>query len=136
MSSQSSLYLRQYILEHVLMHADNPSPTDLYLALFTEDPTPAGTGQEVTGDGYERMEVTWALLSGRVDAAGNSNNITFPEALADWGLVTHWGVMDDVTEGNLLYFGQATLARDSSAGSVLLVPPNNTLVDLSGDVPE
>lgn len=131
MAAQTSKYLRQYVLEHVLMQADHPSPTNLYLGLFLEDPTDEGTGTEVSGDGYVRQEVAWEFGS-RVDEVINTALLEFPEALEDWGIATHWGVFDAVTDGNLLYFAVINLQRDTGTGDFNVVPAGRLKIDASG----
>lgn len=132
MSAQTSMYLRQYVMEHVLMRANHDSPDNLYLALFLEDPTPYGTGTEVSGDGYARQEVAWEFTD-RVDEAMNSAMLNFPAALEDWGTVTHWGVYDSVTGGNLLYFAEAKLPRVTETGDLNVVPAGSVTIDASGE---
>ena len=78
------------------------TPDSLYLALYTSDPTDADIGDEVTttGTGYERQ-----LLSIGSDINGVSTNniqVDFAEANISWGDVTHIGVRDELTAGNLL----------------------------------
>lgn len=133
MPAQTSTYLRQFVLEHVLMGENHPSPTNLYLGLFVEDPTPENTGTEVnpTGTNYERQEISWALNGGS-GRAENAITVDFPAATSEWGIVTHWGVFDDETGGNLLYFGAADLARDTIGGIQITVPESSLKIDPSG----
>jgi len=114
------------------MQISRVSPTNLYLGLFLSDPEEDASGTEASGGGYARTQVAWNFLAGRVDAVGNSGLVTFPTATADWGVVTHWAVFDSVTGGNMLYFGSANLARDTSVGVVNIVPVNNLRIDASG----
>lgn len=132
MSAQTSMYLRQYVLEHVLMGADFPSPNALYVGLFTEDPTERGTGAEVSAASYARQEVAWGFVWDRTDAATNSGILTFPVAGEDWGLVTHWAVFDAVEDGNMLYFGKLNLSRDTVMGVGNVCPAGSIVIDASG----
>lgn len=104
-----SKYLEQKILNHVLRNASYTPPTTLYLALFTVDPTDAGTGTEVTGGSYARQTVAFnAPAASGVSTSTNSADVLFPVASAAWGTVTHWGIFDAATAGNLLYLGALT----------------------------
>lgn len=86
------------------------NPTNLYVAFHTADPTDAGSGAEVSGGSYARVSVTangteWSNTSG---VLSNVNDINFPDATANWGTVTHVGVWDAASAGNLLFHGALT----------------------------
>ena len=76
-------------------------PTGIWVALFTAvTNAEAGTGTEVTGGSYARVDVT-SLFGASVDGAGsNSGVVTFPAPTANWGTVTHFGIVDASTGGN------------------------------------
>ncbi|GAB1345024.1 phage tail fiber protein [Gemmatimonas sp.] len=76
-------------------------PTAIYLALFTAvSNAEAGTGTEVSGGSYARVNIT-SLIGAPTDGVGsNSGAITFPSPTANWGTVTHFAVMDASTGGN------------------------------------
>lgn len=113
MSSMSD-YLEAKDLDHVYNKVALTSP-DTYLALFTSDPTDADSGTEVSGGSYARQLIdenggsspTWSLAA--TDGIGkeihNLHVITFPTATAAWGTVTHFGIYDAVSGGNLLDHG-------------------------------
>lgn len=106
-------YLEEEILNHVLKNTAYTSPTAVYAALFTDDPDEDDSGVEVTGGSYARQEITFGSVSdGEVS---NSAAITFsavPEAT-----ITHIGVYDAVTSGNLLYHGALSSQVITSSGS-------------------
>lgn len=76
-------------------------PTALYLALFTAvTSAEAGTGTEVTGGSYARVNTT-SLIGAPTDGVGsNTGAITFAAPTANWGTVTHFGIFDASTGGN------------------------------------
>lgn len=85
----------------------------LYVSLHTADPTDAGTGAEVAGGSYARVAVqpADANWTGASATDGNTDNvaaITFPAPTANWGIVTHFGIWDRPTGGNLITFGTIT----------------------------
>ena len=92
-----------------------PSSTSgsFYIALFTADPTDAGTQtNEATYTGYARVAVArsaagWSTTDDTVDNVGA---ITFGECTAGSDTVTHVGIMDASTSGNMIVHG----ALDSS----------------------
>jgi len=86
----------------------------VFVALFTSDPTDAGTGLELGDSGYQRQKahnVTIAdgFTAPADDAAtggqisSNTRNIIFPAIVDGQATVTHWGIFDAQAGGNLLY---------------------------------
>ena len=72
----SSNYLRGKITDHVLRNTAYTSPTTVYVALHTSDPTAAASaGTEVSAAWYARQSATFAaqVTSGQTS---NSNTIT------------------------------------------------------------
>lgn len=76
-------------------------PTAIFVGLFTAvTNAEAGTGTEVSGGAYARVDVT-SLFGASTDGAGsNSGAVTFPAPTANWGTVTHFGIFDASTGGN------------------------------------
>lgn len=102
-----SNYLATALLNQVFRNTVYTKPTTVYVALYTSNPTAADTGQEVSGGAYARQAVTFAapIVENGKQTIKNSADIQFPIATADWGTVTHVGIRDAATGGNLLYFG-------------------------------
>lgn len=101
MIAVKSTYLRDKIIKHVLGEASYTMPTNVYLALYTNNPTIADTGTEVTGGSYARQQLSFANASGGVKVSNTSETFTSMPATT----VTHWGIRDASSGGNLLYFG-------------------------------
>lgn len=102
-----SNYLETALLNAVFRNTPYTSPAKVYIALYTADPTDEDTGTEVSGGGYARQEIEFSAPT-QVAGKGtieNTEDIVFPIASGDWGNVTHVGVRDAATGGNLLYFG-------------------------------
>ena len=95
--AEFSDYMENKIIE--VMRATNFVAVAAYVALYTTDPTDADTGTEVTGGSYARQLAGLSAASG--GASSNAADIVFPTATADWGTVTHVGLRDAVTAGNL-----------------------------------
>lgn len=119
-------YLEDAVLNHILRGVAFPTlPASLHVALFTVAPTDAGGGTEVTGGAYARVAISRALASFAVpaDNAGvqqTSNSVvaTFPNPTANWGTVTHVGVYDAATVGNLLFWNVIGTSRNVLSGDV------------------
>lgn len=108
-----SLYLEQALLNAVFRGVAFTSPASLYIALYTADPTAVDTGTEVSGGGYARQSVAFTapVEVGGASQIENTADIQFPIASADWGNITHIGIRDALTDGNLLYHGALTNPR-------------------------
>lgn len=111
-----SNYLENALVNHVLRNTPYTSPgTSIYVALFTTDPTDAGSGTEVSGGSYAREQVTaWDAPSN--GATANTSDIVFTTATASWGTISHVGVYDAATVGNLLFHGPLSASKDVGNG--------------------
>lgn len=93
----------------------------LFVALYTTATTDAGGGTEVTGGSYARMQVNpsdanWTAVSATDGLTDNAAEILFPTATAAWGTVTHFGMLDALTGGNLLVHGILTASKAVANG--------------------
>lgn len=103
----NSNYLENALLNWFKGTAFPAPPATTYVALYTAAPSDAGGGTEVTGGAYARVGIAAAGWSAISDNAGsgrisNSGTVTYAQATANWGTVTHFGVFDTLTAGNLL----------------------------------
>lgn len=103
-------------------------PTAWYVALFTTDPTDAGTGTEVSGGSYARTAVTFTVSG---DTASNSGAVEFPEATGSWGTITHIGIYDASTSGNLIAHAALTASKAIASGDILRFPIGDIDVTLA-----
>ncbi len=127
-----SNYLEEVLLQHLLNNSSHATPTTTYVALYTDDPTDADTGTEVTGGSYARELVeatggsspTWdaAVVDGVGYLVDNTHDITFTTASASWGDVTHFGIHDHSSAGNLLFHGSLTASKAVGNGDTFKFP--------------
>lgn len=123
-------YLEDKVLDHILRGGPPfPQPAATYIGLFITDPTDANSGIEVTGGSYERQVISFDPASGGLTS--NSAQVTFPEATADQGTVTHWGIYDASNGGNLLTHGAFTAPRQIFNGDQLIIKAGELDVQLS-----
>jgi hypothetical protein len=108
MANNLSNYAENKLLDHILGTTAYTKPT-VYLALFTTDPTEAGTGTEVSGGGYARKTITFNASSN--GSSSNSADVLFPAATGSWGTVSHIGLYDALTGGNLLWHGPLSASK-------------------------
>jgi len=107
MAMQISNWLSERILNSALRGVAFTPPTTWFIALYKSDPTAADTGQEVSGNGYERQAIafTAAALENGKQTGKNTADIEFPIFTGDIGLITHIGLRTAKTGGNLLFLG-------------------------------
>jgi hypothetical protein len=111
-----SNYLENALINATLRNTTYTSPATVYIGLFTSDPTDAGSGTEVSGGSYARKAATFGAPSNGVSTI--SSAIEFNQATANWGTVTHFGIYDALTTGNLLYHGALTASKAIDTGDV------------------
>ena len=102
-----------------LMKNTGTAPSATYLALFTAAPSDSGGGTEVSGNGYARQAVTWDTASGTGGTTSNSTAETFTASGGSFGEVTHIGIFDAATSGNLLWHGAMTSSKTVADGDSL-----------------
>lgn len=124
-----SNYLEDKILDHVLRNTAYTSPSAVYCALYTAAPSDAGGGTEVSGNDYARTAITFGAASG--GAIANSAPVEFPTPSGSWGTVTHFGVFDASTAGNLLYWGALTASQVIASGNDVTFPIGD--IDITED---
>lgn len=114
--AKMSNYLEVELRKHLFRTGSFTKPTVLAISLHTADPTDAGTGAEVSGGSYARVELNpldanWTAASATDGVTDNAAAIEFPAPTADWGSITHFGIWDAATAGNLLVHGQLTTSK-------------------------
>ena len=99
-------------------------PSAFYIALFTSNPAEDASGTEVStsGTAYARQSATFTVSG---NEATNSAAIEFPTATASYGTVTHIGVFDASTGGNLIAYAAITTSKAIDTGDVLRLPAND-----------
>ena len=111
-----------HTLQYLLTTDSVTRPTNWYIGLFTSDPTDTGSaGTEVsTGTGYARTAVTFTVSG---DTASNSAAVEFPAASGgNWGTISHIGVMDAATGGNMIVHSALDTAKAINDGDVFRIP--------------
>lgn len=121
-------YLETALLNHVFRKTAYTPPETLYVALYTSDPTDQDIGTEVSGGGYERQVVTFGPPSN--GSVSNTDDIVFPVATTDWGTITHIGVRDAVTGGNLLFHAALNTAKTIQNGDQLKILAGQLVISL------
>lgn len=138
MSNAASDYLENELLDHVLGNAAFTSPgLSLYVALFHGTAAgvltnlEAGTlTDEITLGSYTRTQVAFnAAASGSIN---NNGAVTFPTATANYdGAVTCIAIMDNTSAGNVLFYGELTVAKTVTTGDTFQIADTNLTVSLT-----
>mgnify|MGYP000161768311 CR=1 FL=1 len=117
------------VLNWLLTANSATRPTAWYLALYTAAPGEAGGGTEVTtvGTAYARQSAAFTVSG---NTASNTSAIEFPTATATYGTVSHVGVFDAVTGGNLIAYAALTTSKVIDTGDVLRFPTGDVDVTL------
>lgn len=124
-----STYLADKLLDHSLKTASFTMPSNIYIALYTSDPTANDSGSEVSGGSYARQSAAFASATNK--ATSNSALITFPEATANWGTVTHVGIRDASSGGNLLFFGALAASKIVQSGDQFKIKAGSIAASLA-----
>lgn len=113
-----------HTLQYLFTAASVTRPTAWYVALFTSNPAEDASGTEVStsGTAYARQSATFTVSG---NEATNSAAIEFPTATASYGTVTHIGVFDAASAGNLIAYAALTTSKAIDTGDVLRLPAND-----------
>jgi hypothetical protein len=115
------------VLTWVFTNSSATRPTAWFVALYTGAPNDAGGGTEVSGGAYARQAVTFSVSG---DTATNTGAIEYPTATAGYGTVTHVGIFDASTGGNLIAYAALTASKNIDTGDVLRLPAGDLDVTL------
>ena len=95
-------YLADKLINATVRNEPFTTPVNVYLALFTTDPTKESVGDEIEAESYNRQPITMTEPEDGVSA--NASQIDFAVATGNWGNVGWVGIFDQEVAGNLMYF--------------------------------
>lgn len=127
--SEISNYLENALINGTLRGTTFTAPASVFVSLHTADPTDAGSGAEVSGGSYVRQAATFGAPSNGVSTT--TADITFPQATASYGTVTHVGIFDAVSTGNLLYHSPLTTSKTIDSGDIFKIAAGSLTVTLA-----
>ncbi len=122
-------YAEKLLLDWMMTTGSATRPTAWYVALFTAAPSDSGGGTEVSTGGYARQSVTFDAASSPGGTTSNSGEVSFTASGADYGTVTHMGIFDAASSGNLLWHGALTASKTVADGDTLTFAVGN--IDLT-----
>lgn len=129
-------YLENKLTDHVFRGQAYTAPATIYVALFTSACSDSAAGTEVATGSYARPGLAASLAnwagtqaaasttasSGTGGTTSNNTAINFATPSAGWGTVTHIGLMDAVTAGNLLVCTALTVGKTINSGDTVSFP--------------
>lgn len=117
------------LLDWLMTTGTATRPTNWYVALYTAAPSDSGGGTEVSTGGYARQAVTFAAATSPGGTTSNTGTVSFTASGAAYGTVTHIGIFDAVSGGNLLWHGAMTASKTIADGDTLEFSAGN--IDLT-----
>jgi len=123
-----SSYTEAQILNWVKGTTFVAAPANLYVALYTANPTDANaSGTEVSGNAYARVAIAAAGWSAITDGGAgvgssmtNSGIVTFATPTpAGWGTVTGFALYDAITVGNEVFWAALSASKVVNAGDTV-----------------
>jgi len=129
--------LENDIINHFFMNATVTPASALFLALFTgsaglEANLPT---EEVSGGAYTRATVTFTTAT--VGTSENEATVTWAEATADWGTLSHVAIVDSLdgtqygTSVDVLMWGTLTATKAVGTGDTFRIAAGD--LDISVD---
>ena len=115
------------VLKHLLTTDAVTRPTAWYVSLHTANPDEDASGAEVSGGGYARQSATFSV-SGNL--ATTTAAVEYATATASYGTVSHVGVWDASTGGNLIAYAALTSSKAIDTGDVFRIPTGDLDITL------
>lgn len=128
-------YLEGKVADEVFGATAFSAPANLHIGLHSAYPNEAGTGAELSGNGYARVSVTnnttnWPNYSDPTKS--NGTTITFPTATGNWLEAVAVSVWDASVAGNMLargWLGSDAGKLFTATAADLFTAPSHTLVN-------
>ena len=129
-------YLENKLIDHVFRGQAYTAPVTIYVELYTSACSDSARGTEVSGGSYARASLAASLAnwagtqsagsttasSGTGGTTSNNAAISFATPSAGWGLVTHVGLSDASTAGNMLICIALTTSKTINSGDTVSFP--------------
>lgn len=125
-------FLEAAFMGHLFGDSTWAKPSALWVSLHTGTLNDDGTGTEVSGGSYARVQrnpglANWSF-SGATGIATNLAEILFPAPTANWGLIIWSGLWDASSGGNLVARAQLGTGKTVNNGDAAPRFPIGTLI--------
>ena len=125
-----SNFLETEILDHVFGGNAYTAPSTIYLSLHTANPTEDASG----GGEVSTSSSAYARQSAAFTVSGNSAStnaaVEWTTATSNWGTITHIGVWDAASSGNMLAYSALTDSKTVAIGDVLRINSGQLTITL------
>ena len=115
------------VLQYIFTTGSVTRPTARHVALYTAAPNDSGGGTEVSGGAYARQSVAFTVSG---NTATNSGAVEYPTATASYGTVSHVGVFDAASGGNLIAYAALSASKAIDTGDVFRIPAGDLDITL------
>lgn len=129
--SALSDYAEKLVLDWLMTTGSATRPTAWYVALYTAAPSDSGGGTEVSGAGYSRKSVSFNAASTPGGTTSNSGIVSWTAAGGAYGTVTHVGIFDASTGGNLIWQGALSTSKTVNDGDTIQFSAGNLTLTLA-----
>ena len=123
-------YLENKVVDWLFRGQAFTPPATLHFSLHTAACSDSGGGTEASGGSYARVAITASLAnfagtqsagstvasSGTGGTTSNNVAITWPAPTGNWGSITHMGVYDAASAGNLLICQALSASKTVNSG--------------------
>jgi hypothetical protein len=127
----ASDYLANSILDHLLADTPFAQPDCLFIALATGAILDADTGSTISepGENYARIQQDdWKIAA--AGASSNSGGLVFARATGTFGTISHFGLCDTLTTGNLLIHAALNTAQPVEVGDIARWADGSAIITL------
>lgn len=124
---------KQMALNFLCRNQSVAQPTQLYLALYSTNPTDADVGTEANYEGYQRPAVTFGSpqLSGGAALIQNSVALQFGIVPSAAGSIAYAALRTAQTGGDLVYYGSLPATYQLNQGVQPIIPIGSLTVSES-----
>ena len=137
-----SNFAKNKLVDFILRGQSFVPPGSYYFALFVTNPADDGSGTEVVGGSYARVQVICSLANwsgtqgvattttstGTGGVTSNNVNIAYPAPSANWGTIVGWYAYDALTGGNPYFWGLLDDPKEVKSGDQAPVINANKLI--------
>ena len=127
-----STHLAQKVANHFFRQIPQSATPGTFLALYIADPTDDNiTANEVAAPWYARQEISsWSATAQDADSTfiTNSDEIAFAAVTGGAIAITHYGILDSNTSGNLLDSGPLDPSKVLNINDVFVVRPGELIL--------
>ena len=129
----NTTYFLNQVMGNLFKTKETPAlPSEYYIGLSSTAPNISGGNvtEPLSNSGYKRVKLE--NLSEPADGViTNEQAISFDEATANWGTMSHFVIYDALEAGNLLMYDTLSTPRNVEAATIVTIKANSLTLTLS-----